>query len=76
MEPANVVSCISYIGYAVKNYAGEYLYSILMLNKNYMSVTGNCIFYSYNSDVAEYAEDGNGSVAHTWNCTECGNGGW
>lgn len=47
-----------------------------MLNKNYMSVTGNCIFYSYNSDVAEYAEDGNGSVAHTWNCTECGNGGW
>lgn len=43
---------------------------------NCVTVTCNCIFYSYSSDVAEYAGDGNGSVAHTWNCSGCGSCGW
>lgn len=40
------------------------------------SVICQCLFYSYESDVAEKVPDGTGTVAHTWNCTGCGDCGW
>lgn len=39
-------------------------------------VTCNCIAYEYPSDVAASTEKGKGGVAHTWNCTGCGDCGW
>lgn len=40
------------------------------------TVTCRCLLYSYQSDVAERVADGQGTVAHTWNCTGCGDCGW
>lgn len=39
-------------------------------------VTCECLLYNYQSDVAKRVDDGCGEVAHTWNCTGCGNCGW
>ena len=39
-------------------------------------VTCKCLFYSYQSKVAERVEDGTGEVPHTWSCTGCGDCGW
>lgn len=43
---------------------------------NCVTVTCQCIFYSYTSNVAQYVGEGAGSVAHQWNCTGCGDCGW
>lgn len=39
-------------------------------------VTCNCILYKYPSNVAGSVEKGKGDVAHSWNCTGCGDCGW
>lgn len=42
-----------------------------------VSVTCQCIFYEYKSEVADSVEKGTGDAAHTWNCTGCAeNCGW
>jgi hypothetical protein len=47
------------------------------LDYNCISVTCRPLFLpGYSSNVAEYVGDGEGSVAHTWNCTGCGDYGW
>ena len=45
---------------------------------DYDCVNVNCrsLFFSYPSQVAEFAGEGAGTVAHTWDCTGCGNDGW
>lgn len=46
------------------------------LDYDCISVTCNCILYTYNSEVAFYVGNGNGTVAHTWSCAGCGECGW
>lgn len=41
-----------------------------------VSVQCQCIFVSYQGQVAQYVGDGAGTVAHTWSCSGCGDCGW
>jgi hypothetical protein len=41
-----------------------------------ISVTCITLFGGYKSNVSKYVGAGNGSVAHTWICTGCGDYGW
>jgi hypothetical protein len=45
---------------------------------DYKCINVTCIafLYTYKSTVAVYVGNGNGTVAHTWNCTGCGDNGW
>lgn len=43
---------------------------------NCISVTCQCVFYSYRGEVSEYVGAGNGTVAHQWSCSGCGDCGW
>lgn len=41
-----------------------------------VAVTYQCLLGKYPSNVADYVGEGKGSVAHSWNCTGCGNCGY